>query len=125
MKKIVLVEDDEMILKSLTYFLKVSDYEVESFDNGLDAINFISDNHSDISVVITDLNLPFAGGQQVIHSIKQLPDAQVGIIVLTSSGVESTELEVFQLGADDFLSKPFSPPVLLKRIERLINSMQL
>lgn len=120
-KKIVLVEDDEMILKSLTYFLKSNNYEAMGFDNGLDAIEYITKNHQAINLVITDLNLPFAGGQQIIHSIKQIENATIGIIVLTSSGVESTELEVFRLGADDFISKPFSPPVLLKRIEKLIS----
>lgn len=120
MKKIVLVEDDEMVLKSLTFFLKSNNYDVLAFDNGLDAIDYLNTNYQDVRIVITDLNLPFAGGQQIIHSITQIENANIGIIVLTSSGVESTEIEVFKLGADDFISKPFSPKVLLKRIERLI-----
>lgn len=120
-KKTVLVEDDEMILKSLSYFLKLSNYNVVCFNNGLDAIEYINNNHQDINIVITDLNLPFAGGREVIHSIKKIENANIDIIVLTSSGVESTELEVFKLGADDFISKPFSPTVLLRRMERLTN----
>lgn len=118
--KVVLVEDDEMILKSLTFFLKKNNYEVVGFDNGLDAIDYVKTNSQEINLVITDLNLPFAGGQQVIHSIKQIENVKIGIIVLTSSGVEKTELEVFALGADDFISKPFSTAVLMKRIEKLI-----
>lgn len=118
--RIVLVEDDEIMLKSLSFFLKSSDYDVVEFENGLDAIDYIKDHYQDINLVITDLNLPFAGGKQVIHAIKQIDDADIVIIVLTSSGVESTELEVFELGADEFISKPFSPAVLLKRIKKLV-----
>lgn len=118
--KIVLVEDDEMILKSLSFFLEKNNYDVVCIDNGLDAMDYIKNNSNEINLVITDLNLPFAGGQQVIQSIKQIENVQIGIIVLTSSGVETTELEVFSLGADDFISKPFSPAVLMKRIEKLI-----
>ncbi len=120
--RIVLVEDDEMLLKSLTFFLQSSNYEVVGFENGLDAIEYINTNYKDIRMVITDLNLPFVGGQQVIHSIRQIENTNISIIVLTSSGLESTELEVFELGADEFISKPFSPAVLLKRIEKLINT---
>lgn len=119
--KIVLIEDDTMLLKSLTFFLQNNGYIVEPFDNGLDAINHIRSHASGIGLIITDLNLPFAGGQQVIHEARQVTDNHVGIIVLTSSGTESTELEVFDLGADDFISKPFSPSVLLKRIEKTVS----
>lgn len=120
--RIILVEDDEMLLKSLTFFLKSSNYDIVGFENGLDAIEYINSNYNEIRLVITDLNLPFVGGQQVIHSIRQIENSNISIIVLTSSGLESTELEVFELGADEFISKPFSPAVLLKRIEKLINT---
>lgn len=116
---VVLIEDDLMLLKSLEFFLTSKNYRIKTFDNGLDAIDYIKENAHDIDLIITDLNLPFAGGQQVIHSVKQLQGHHIPVIVLTSSGVESTEIEVFDLGADDFISKPFSPAVLLKRIEKL------
>lgn len=121
-KRIVIIEDEDMLRKSLGFFLRSKDFEVEEFDNGLDAIDYINSNHTAIDVIITDLNLPFAGGKQVIHTCKQIPDSKIQIIVLTSSGVEDTELEVFSLGADEFIAKPFSPQVLLKRIEKLIAS---
>lgn len=71
--------------------------------------------------MITDFKLPFAGGQRVIHATRCLKELNIPVIVLTSSGVEATELEVFELGADEFITKPFSPSVLLKRIEKLIS----
>jgi two-component system, OmpR family, response regulator Irr len=119
--KIVIIEDEDMLRKSLAFFLSSKGFDVEEFDNGLDAINFINTNHTNIDLVITDLNLPFAGGKQVIHACKQIENSKIQIIVLTSSSVENTEVEVFNLGADDFIAKPFSPQVLLKRIEKLIS----
>lgn len=117
---ILLVEDDEMLLKSLSFFLNKNSYNTIDFDNGLDAITYLQTSGKDVNLVITDLNLPFAGGQQVIHATKNLDNCEIPIIVLTSSGVESTELEVFDLGADEFIVKPFSPMVLLKRMQKLI-----
>lgn len=116
---ILLAEDDEMLLKSLSFFLTANSHKVIPFNNGLDTISYIESNFGTIDLVITDLNLPFAGGQQVIHTTRKIKGLNLPIIVLTSSGVESTELEVFDLGADDFITKPFSPNVLLKRIEKL------
>lgn len=120
--RIVVIEDEDMLRRSLAFFLKSKEFDVEEFDNGLDAIEYINANHATIDIIITDLNLPFAGGKQVIHACKQIENSKMQIIVLTSSSVENTELEVFNLGADDFVAKPFSPQVLLKRIEKLTAS---
>lgn len=119
---IFLVEDDEMLRKSLAFFLSSKNFNVTTFDNGQDAIDRINDGKEKPDLVVTDLNLPFAGGQQVIHAIRKQQSSDIPIIVLTSSGVEATELEVLDLGADEFMTKPFSPTVLLKRIEKLTSS---
>lgn len=118
---IVLVEDDEIVRRSLAFFLKTKGIEIVEFENGADAIAFITENKDDIELVITDLNLPFFSGKQIVGQVKNLNDS-IKIIVLTSLGVENTELEVFELGADDFITKPFSPAILLKRIEKLVVS---
>lgn len=115
--KIVLIEDEEMLRRSLAFFLRSHTYEVAEFDNGEDAIHYISQHHEDTGLIITDLNLPFAGGKQVLHASKEM--TTIKKIVLTSQAVEANELEVFELGADDFIAKPFSPQALLKRIEKL------
>ncbi len=121
MKKILLVEDEQMLLKSLTYFLNSNNYHIIAMDNGADAIAYIQSEVHLPDMVITDLNLPFAGGQQVIQAVRENSNNATPIIVLTSSGVEATELEVYDLGADEFISKPFSPAVLLKRIQKLMD----
>lgn len=117
--KITLIEDDDMLRKSLAFFLKANGYEVTEFDNGSDAISYISEQPSEIELVITDLNLPFASGKQVVNTCKtSCKNAKV--IVLTSMAVETSEVELFDLGADDFVAKPFSPQVLLKRIQKVV-----
>lgn len=118
--KIVIIEDDEMLRLSLTYYLKSTGIQIIEFDNGADGIAYIQKEHEDIDLVITDLNLPFADGQQVIMAIKAIENVRIKIIVLTSSGVESSELESFKLGADDFITKPFSLAVMKTRINKLL-----
>lgn len=119
MTKIVLIEDDEMLRKSLSFFLKANDYNVKDFNNGLDALNFITENPESIALIITDLNLPFVGGKELVHTCKS-KELGMKVIVLTSLSVETTELELFDLGADEFIAKPFSPQVLLKRIQKML-----
>lgn len=116
--KIVLIEDDEMLRKSLTFFLRGNNFEVEEIDNGADALQYIAENKNEIKLVITDLNLPFISGKQVVHTCK-FENPNIKIIVLTSLSVETSELELFDLGADEFVAKPFSPNVLLRRIQKL------
>ncbi len=118
MKKVVLVEDEDMLRKSLAFFLNANGFEVIEFDNGEDAIEYVKENSNSIEIVITDLNLPFAGGKQVLFAMNDLN--HIKKVVLTAQSIESNELEVFDLGADEFISKPFSPQVLLKRIEKLM-----
>lgn len=117
---LVLIEDETILRKSLAFFLRSKGFEVEEFDNGSDAIAYIHANHEHIDLIITDLNLPAAGGKQVLHSSN--PYKNIKKIVLTVLSLEATELEVFDLGADEFIAKPFSPQVLVKRIEKLFPS---
>lgn len=120
--KVVIIEDDQMLRLSLTFYLKSKSIQIIEFDNGADGIAYIQKEHEGIDLVITDLNLPFADGKQVIMAIKAIENVKIKIIVLTSSGIESSELECFKLGADDFISKPFSPAVMKTRINKLLGT---
>jgi two-component system, OmpR family, response regulator Irr len=117
-KRTVLVEDELLLQKSLTFFLTSRGYDVTPFDNGEDASAYIRTHYSQINVVITDLNLPFTGGRAIIDLCRHELEVKLPVVVLTSSSIHQTELEILEMGAQDFIAKPFNPEVLLKRIER-------
>lgn len=117
-KHILIAEDDDMLRKSLAYFLRSNGFEVTEIENGEMAAAAIRTQTFDL--VITDLNMPFVGGMELLSLIRNELQLTMPVIVLTASGVEKTELEAFDLGASEFISKPFSPSVLKARIEKLL-----
>lgn len=120
MKKILLAEDDLFLRKSLAYFIGESNFEVVQVLDGQQALEEIAKQNPDL--IITDLNMPFVGGMEIINHVRNELNSDIPIIVLTSSGAEKVELESFLIGASEFISKPFSPNVLLARIVKLIGS---
>lgn len=118
MVKILLVEDEDILRKSVAFYLKSNNFEVEEYDNGQDAVSAIQAN--DYDIVVTDLNLPYKGGFEIIQTLRAVRKLDTPIIVLTAHNVESVELESFEMGANEFISKPFSPQVLKARIEKLL-----
>jgi DNA-binding response OmpR family regulator len=119
-RKLLLIEDDDLLRKSLAFFLKNQNFDVIESGNGLDALTEIRESAFDL--IITDLNIPYVGGLEIINTVRNELQLKTPVIVLTSSGVEHTELEAFDIGASEFIPKPFSPPILKARIEKLIQN---
>ena len=117
-KSILLAEDDLIIRKSLAYYLNDSGFSVVQVENGAEAIEEIRKSKFDL--IITDLNMPYMGGLEIINLVRNELKLDTPIIVLTSSGVEKVELESFNIGANEFVAKPFSPSVLKARINKLL-----
>lgn len=114
---ILVVEDDEMILRTLEFRLKKDNYSVTVARDGREALEKLKSNN--FNLVLTDLMLPFVTGMEVLSYIKtNLPDLPV--IVLSAAGEEGTIMDAFKLGADDFIAKPFSPGELSLRVKRLL-----
>lgn len=120
-KKILLAEDDVLIRKSISYFLTDKGFDLCQVDNGNQAVEEIKKNHFDL--IITDLNMPSIGGMELINILRKKLNNNTPIIVLTSSNIEEIELKSFKMGASEFISKPFSPSVLMARIYKLIGSV--
>lgn len=115
--KILVVEDDEMILRTLEFRLKKDNYSVTVARDGREALEKLKSNN--FNLVLTDLMLPFVTGMEVLSYIKtNLPDLPV--IVLSAADEEGTIMDAFKLGADDFIAKPFSPGELSLRVKRLL-----
>ena len=116
--KILIAEDDVLTTKILEYILEKDGYEVTSCPNGIIAIEKIAEFLPNL--IITDIILPFRSGLEIIDYSKENFE-HIPIIVLSCLGEEERVLlEAFNLGADDFVYKPFNPNELLLRIKRLI-----
>ncbi len=116
--KILFAEDDELLRSSLEFYLTNNGYSVTAVSNGLEVKEKLKNETFDL--IITDLNMPFFGGMEVINFVRNELKSAAPIIVLTSFGIEKAELDAFEIGASEFVSKPFSPSILKARIEKLL-----
>ncbi len=121
MKRILVADDEARIRRLVCDFLKNAGYEtLEAFD-GKDAIEkFFSTDGTDL--VVCDIMMPEYDGWEVCKKIREV--SSVPILVLTARSQEFDELMSFESGADDYVTKPFSPVVLVKRIEALLKRAQ-
>ena len=115
MKKILVVEDEKDIQNIIKAFLENEEYKVETADDGLDAINLIQKNNYDL--ILLDIMLPKIDGFTVCEMIRK--NSNVPIIILTALTDEESQLKGFDKLADDYITKPFSMPILLKHIEAI------
>lgn len=112
-KKILVVEDELEIQAGLRNFLKDVGYEVETADDGLAGAYKLQQENYDL--IILDVMMPKMDGYAVLELIRKT--SEVPIIMLTAMGAEEDQLKGFDLHADDYITKPFSMNVVLKRIE--------
>lgn len=119
--KILVVDDESRMRKLVSDFLVKSQYQVVEAENGREALDvFFAEN--DIDLVILDVMMPRMDGWQVCKEIRAY--SQVPIIMLTARGDEQDELQGFKLGVDEYISKPFSPKILVARIEAVLRRAQ-
>jgi DNA-binding response OmpR family regulator len=116
--KILIAEDEPLILQTLELKLKKEGYEVIGCADGLEALQKIDAEHPDL--IITDIMMPYMSGLEVVRKVKQdVNSKNIPVIVLSTMGQESIVEEAFELGADDYLKKPFSLSELSIRIKKL------
>ncbi|EGL36706.1 hypothetical protein HMPREF9624_00912 [Oribacterium asaccharolyticum ACB7] len=116
-RKILVVDDEERMRKLLQDFLKMKDYEVLLAGDGEEAIDIFF-KKKDIALVILDVMMPKMDGWEVLKTIRE--HSKVPVIMLTARSEESDELKGFDYGADEYISKPFSPKILVARVEALL-----
>lgn len=118
MKNRVLVVDDESRMRKLVKdFLMRRDFEVLEAGDGEEAVDLFF-QEKDIALIILDVMMPKMDGWEVCRTIRK--HSQVPIIMLTAKGEERDELLGFELGVDEYISKPFSPKILVARVEALL-----
>lgn len=115
--KVLVVDDESRMRKLVKDFLTKDNYEVLEAGDGEEALEIFFDK-KDIGLVILDVMMPKVDGWEVCREIRQY--SEVPIIMLTARGSERDELTGFELGVDEYISKPFSPKILVARVEALL-----
>ena len=115
--KILVVDDEARMRKLVSDFLTKSGYTVLAAGDGSEALDIFFEQ-KDIALVILDVMMPKMDGWQTCREIRQY--SKVPIIMLTARSDEKDELQGFQLGVDEYISKPFSPKILVARVEAIL-----
>ncbi|MFO7814218.1 MAG: response regulator transcription factor [Halanaerobiales bacterium] len=113
---ILIVDDEYKIRKVIKAYLEKEDYSVITAKNGQEALNYFENEK--ISLIVLDLMLPELTGEQVCRKIRQ--ESDIPIIMLTAKGQENERIEGLNIGADDYVVKPFSPRELVARIKAIL-----
>lgn len=115
--KILVVDDESRMRKLVKDFLIKQNYEVLEAGDGSEALDIFFDNQ-DIALIILDVMMPKMDGWQVCREVRNY--SKVPIIMLTARTDERDELQGFQLGVDEYIAKPFSPKILVARVEAIL-----
>ncbi|TDD98678.1 response regulator transcription factor [Flavobacterium cellulosilyticum] len=122
-KKIVVAEDNSILALLLKYKLENEGYKIFMAANGKEAIDLIEEHNPDF--ILTDIMMPFVSGLELISHVRNKLNLSTPIIVFSASGQEEMVIKAFNLGASDFMSKPFSPNELVLRINRNLHQQTL
>lgn len=119
MKKIMIIEDDTIISKELYELLVNAGYEVlilKDFSNAKEEIL-----KSNIDLILLDINIPYQNGEQLLKEIRK--ESNIPVIMVTSRANETDEILSISYGADDYITKPYSPTILLLRIQNIFKRL--
>ncbi|MCP4977760.1 MAG: response regulator [Maribacter sp.] len=115
-KRLLLAEDDELLASLLNYRLEKSGYQVIMSYNGKEVKDQLVKEMPDL--IISDIMMPYFSGLELIDYVRNELNSKTPIIIISSAGNEENVLNAFDLGANDFISKPVSPAELIVRVER-------
>lgn len=115
----ILVVDDELRMRKLIKdFLVAKGYSILEAEDGEKGLEVFEENKNKISLILLDVMMPKLDGWSVLRQIRQ--ESKIPIIMLTARGEEQDELFGFELGVDEYISKPFSPKILVARVEAIL-----
>ena len=117
--KVLVVDDEPFICRSLSFVLRKDNYEVFEARNGEEALRLIEEHRPDL--VFLDVMMPKISGFEVTERVRQNPELQgMKIILLTAKGQDSDRERGEVVGADDYMTKPFSPTKILERARQIL-----
>ena len=115
---ILVVDDESRMRKLLNDFLVAKGYHILEAEDGEKAIEVFEENKNKIKLILLDVMMPKLDGWSVLRKIRQ--ESNLPVIMLTARGEEQDELFGFELGVDEYISKPFSPKILVARVEAIL-----
>ena len=115
---ILVVDDESRMRKLIKDFLVAKGYSILEAEDGEKALEVFEENKNKINLLLLDVMMPKLDGWSVLRQIRQ--ESKVPIIMLTARGEEQDELFGFELGVDEYISKPFSPKILVARVEAIL-----
>ena len=115
---ILVVDDESRMRKLIKDFLVAKGFSILEAEDGEKALEVFESNKNKISLILLDVMMPKLDGWSVLRQIRQ--ESKVPIIMLTARGEEQDELFGFELGVDEYISKPFSPKILVARVEAIL-----
>ncbi len=115
---VLVVDDESRMRKLIKDFLAQKGYSILEAVDGEDALKVFTENQNRINLILLDVMMPKLDGWSVLRQIRQT--SKVPIIMLTARGEEQDELFGFELGVDEYIAKPFSPKILVARVEALL-----
>ena len=116
MVKICLIDDDQNILASLSLALKSEKFDVETYSDGIAGLEALKNNNFDIAIL--DIKMPRLDGLEVLQKLRNISD--IPVIFLTSKDDEIDQLLGLKMGADDYITKPFSQKLLIERVKVIL-----
>lgn len=119
---ILVVDDESRMRKLIKDFLMQKGYSILEAEDGEKALEVFGENKNKINLILLDVMMPKLDGWSVLRQIRQ--DSKVPIIMLTARGEEQDELFGFELGVDEYIAKPFSPKILVARVEAILKRVQ-
>ena len=118
-ESLLIIEDEEAIGEGLLFNFEAEGFEVKLISDGLEGLNYIRDHHESISLVILDLMLPKVDGYGILSQTRVLAE-RIPILILSAKSMPDDKIKAFELGADDFVTKPFGLAEIILRVKRLV-----
>ena len=115
---VLIVDDEQRMRKLIKDFLTAKGYSILEAEDGEKALEVFEQNEAKIDLILLDVMMPKLDGWSVLRQIRQ--ESKIPIIMLTARGEEQDELFGFELGVDEYISKPFSPKILVARVEAIL-----
>ncbi len=116
--KILVVEDEKMLLKTIEFRLKKEGFTIVTAENGKIAQDMLRSELPDL--IISDVMMPYVSGLELVKHVKDFTEKEIPVILLTTLRQEQNVIKAFEMGADEFMTKPFSPNELVIRVNRLL-----